>query len=117
MKKSLKLYREYIQKVINSNDILDKEKALEYHKSQIAFFQHERLVHLIVTLFFAIMMIMAMLFSKILSLAFLVLLIPYIAHYYFLENQVQALYKDYDKLYEKFYGISYISQDYRGKDE
>ena len=36
----------------------------------------------------------------------LVLLIPYIKHYYFLENTVQLLYKDYDKIYKKVYGFS-----------
>ena len=36
-----------------------------------------------------------------LAIAFLVLLVPYIKHYYFLENQTQLLYKDYDKIYRR----------------
>lgn len=73
---------------------------------QIQFFQHERLIHLIVTVLFALLTvgtlfvclfyphpILFMLFAL-----FLTLLIPYIIHYYHLENGVQKLYTYYDKL-------------------
>ena len=36
----------------------------------------------------------------------LVLLVPYIRHYYFLENTTQKLYEDYDRINEKVNGIS-----------
>ena len=36
-----------------------------------------------------------------LSLMILILLIPYIRHYYILENGVQKMYKQYDKMMEK----------------
>ena len=39
-----------------------------------------------------------------LAAALLCLLIPYIKHYYFLENTVQLLYKDYERIYERVYG-------------
>jgi len=75
---------------------------------QIGFFQHERLVHLLVTLAFALLMVLflaLMLWTKIWLLAavFLlvfVLLIFYFVHYYRLENGVQKLYSLYDKLTE-----------------
>lgn len=78
------------------------------HLTQIAFFQHERLVHLIVTVLFAILemfaIAMAMFFPGIstllLVIVVLVLLIPYIRHYYILENEVQKMYGQYDRLCE-----------------
>ena len=81
---------------------------LEDHLIQISFFQHERLIHLIVTVCFAMLdMIMiavsffaCALFPSLLVILFTLLLIPYIFHYYFLENSVQKMYKQYDKLKE-----------------
>lgn len=73
---------------------------------QIRFFQHERLVHLIVTVTFAILTVLSLLgcvFSPqpslfALVILLLVLLVPYIRHYYILENGVQMLYVYYDNL-------------------
>lgn len=73
---------------------------------QIGFFAHERLVHLIVTVTFAILTIVAVvgfLISEQMGLIalivlLLVLLVPYIRHYYILENGVQKLYTFYDEL-------------------
>ncbi len=73
---------------------------------QIAFFQHERFIHLLVTVLFALMSIMTFMVvmlaftiqSLLLLLLLVVLLIPYIRHYYILENGTQKLYKFYDSL-------------------
>ncbi len=73
---------------------------------QIKFFQHERLIHLIVTMTFALMTVMTLMgicSSGYLPLAalmvlLLVLLIPYIRHYYILENGTQTLYRYFDTL-------------------
>jgi len=73
---------------------------------QIQFFQHERLIHLIVTVLFALLTVLSILaflaLEQIgllaLSILLLVLLVPYIRHYYILENGVQKLYTYYDKL-------------------
>lgn len=72
---------------------------------RIGFYQHERLVHLIVMVMIAILTIMvfvAMMVSQnvnwglnFLFLFLLILLVPYIFHYYFLENSVQKMYKLY----------------------
>jgi len=75
---------------------------------QIGFFQHERLVHLIVTMTFAIATIMTLMgicitgYIPLYVLMFLlmVLLVPYIRHYYILENGTQTLYRCYDALEE-----------------
>ena len=69
----------------------------------IIFFQHERLVHLIVTFFTGIGTILFLLgflaFENIpLLLLFLItlcLFVPYIFHYYYLENGIQRLYNLY----------------------
>lgn len=73
---------------------------------QIGFFQHERLVHLIVTVLFALLTIIVFvlavtqfsLWSGLLLFFLLVLLIPYIRHYYILENGTQKLYQYYDRM-------------------
>lgn len=77
-------------------------KFLETMLIRIQFYQHERLVHLIVTMVFALMTVLSLSmllagnsFSLVLSLLFLALTIPYVVHYYFLENSVQHLYKMY----------------------
>lgn len=76
------------------------------HLVQISLFQHERLVHLIVTVTFALLEMLAILLSVVsgelfpilLSGALLILLIPYVRHYYILENEVQKMYGQYDAL-------------------
>ncbi|MCH5192745.1 MAG: hypothetical protein J1F11_02215 [Oscillospiraceae bacterium] len=76
---------------------------------KIQFMQHERLIHFLVTMMFALLMMIcfaAFLLSENLGMLaaaglMLVLLIPYIGHYYFLENGVQKLYYIYDKICEK----------------
>ncbi len=69
----------------------------------IIFFQHERLVHLIVTFFVGIAMVLffiGFLITEnilvfVLFILLLCLFIPYIFHYYYLENNVQKLYDYY----------------------
>ena len=87
-------------------DEQEKNRQMEDLLIQIGFFQHERLVHLIVTVTFALLTMLAILGVMlepqpalfILILLLVVLLVPYIRHYYILENGVQKLYKYYDKL-------------------
>ena len=75
----------------------------------IKFFQHERLVHLLVTLAFAIMTIITLAMVLItvqipliiLFLLFLALTVPYVFHYYRLENGVQELQRTYRKAEER----------------
>ena len=113
MEKRILAYRKRIDELLQMDDA-NWEKVMEEHLTQIAFFQHERLIHLIVTVLFAILEIMSILGTVILSalgsgnialsimaVLLLVLLIPYIRHYYILENEVQKMYAQYDKLLEK----------------
>ena len=79
---------------------------LEEHLVQVGFFQHERLIHLIVTVTFALLEMLAIvlsvisdsLFTLLLPVVILILLVPYIRHYYILENEVQKMYGQYDRM-------------------
>ena len=109
MKKRIITYMDYIDRLLAEDENeckQDYETLIEQHLVQIDFFMHERLVHLLVTLAFAIFGFMVFLtlvmnFQPGLLLLFaaiLVLLIPYIMHYYLLENGVQKMYRQYDEM-------------------
>lgn len=108
MRKYLTDYRNYIREQL-LKDENDWETLAKEHLIKISFFQHERIVHLIVMVLFALMTLGALiafvvteaLGLLVLTVLFVGLLIPYIRHYYFLENQTQELYKDYDELLKK----------------
>ena len=82
------------------------QDKLQEHLVQVGFFQHERLIHLIVTVTFALLEMLAIvlsvisdsLFTLLLPIVILILLIPYIRHYYILENEVQKMYGQYDRM-------------------
>ena len=82
------------------------QDKLKEHLVQVGFFQHERLIHLIVTVTFALLEMLAIvlsvisdsLFTLLLPIVILILLIPYIRHYYILENEVQKMYVQYDRM-------------------
>lgn len=75
---------------------------------RIKFYQHERLIHLIVTMsvgvFFMLSLILYLSQSGagllILTVMFLALLAAYLKHYYFLENSVQKMYLYYYQIAE-----------------
>ncbi len=98
-------------------DILERFFAAEHDEAElvkmraellqrIAFYSHERLVHLIITMSFGIFFLFSLLMYfitenvglMVLTALFLILLIPYIKHYYFLENSVQKMYLYYYKV-------------------
>ncbi len=103
MKKYIKAYISYIEKLIKEKDkFTDKEIA--NFKTKITYFQHERLIHLLVTLAY-ILFDLVFLGLGLLSYLFLIpfgmltiFVIFYIRHYFFLENAVQYLYKLLDKI-------------------
>ena len=110
MKKRLLGYIQYITDECGKEHSPEEWKALrEDLLIQIGFFQHERLIHLIVTVLFALLTFGAaalFLFTEdiacaVLGLALLVLLVPYIWHYYVLENGTQTLYSFYDTTVQK----------------
>ncbi|MBQ9140778.1 MAG: hypothetical protein IJX63_03180 [Lachnospiraceae bacterium] len=87
----------------------ERKKMAQELLVQIEFFQHERLVHLIVTITFALLTMMSVLGFLalvqpgilVLTILLIVLLVPYIRHYYILENGLQKLYTYYDRLVEE----------------
>ncbi|MBR1764606.1 MAG: hypothetical protein IJ746_04355 [Ruminococcus sp.] len=105
MTKYLTTYRRYILEQLESGSA-DLERLIGYHEKHLEFFMHERLVHLLVMILFALLTMACFLLIAVtekiilvpLAVALMCLLIPYIKHYYFLENTVQALYKDYDRM-------------------
>ena len=107
MKKQIKEYIEEVEKKIENKEITKEYKndMLNY----ISFYQHERLIHLIVTVFVgicAVLFFLAMMcFEQIILIAIFIILsllfIPYIFHYYFLENSIQKLYLLYKDIKNK----------------
>ena len=124
MYKRLCEYIEYIDeqtKAENLEKLSEKERdALkEQLLVQTQFFQHERLIHLIVTHIFAmitIVTLVAMMYFQtipilILFVLELSLLFPYIVHYYHLENGTQTLYTFYDRFIGRTFGEKYNEKD------
>ena len=100
MKKKLSVYIQELEEEIKEKKIeSNPEDVLEW----IQFYQHERLIHLIVTFFVGIgciLFLLGTLAFETISLLLLFLLtlclfIPYIFYYYYLENNLQKLYDIY----------------------
>ena len=104
MKKYISDYMKEIESLIKNKKVSKKDIDLLLVK--IKFFQHERLIHLLVTLFYAIFCLVFFALGMISPIFFiidiilLVFLIFYILHYFFLENSTQYFYKLYDEMIE-----------------
>lgn len=116
MEKKIREYEKFIAREMGRAGMTaaDRERLAELHREMVENFQHERLIHLIVTLFFALFAVGAMfvvvwvvsvyglmiemLPLYLLALVLVVLTGCYVRHYYFLENHVQGLYKYTEKL-------------------
>ncbi len=102
MKKYLYNYIDEIDNLINNNKI--NKDIIDNHLIKISFFQHERLIHLLVTLFYAFIFLIFMglgfihYIFFIIDVILLIFLICYIIHYFKLEYGVQYLYRQYDKM-------------------
>lgn len=109
MKNYMKEYINKIDKLLKQKEIDNLDEVISEHLIKIRFFSHERLVHLLVTILFALLSLISFFYTLsnltigllLLTILFLCLLVPYIFHYYFLENSVQYMYKQYDLLTEK----------------
>lgn len=106
-------YKKYVEVRLDDKNLSTEEQ--KYLRTDILehikFFQHERLIHLLVTILFAFLSVFGFIgmivYPNWMTVLFTALvLIPeifYIFHYYKLENGVQEMYKMYDKLIEKKY--------------
>jgi len=96
---------ELLKKSSRKKIIFLKEK----HEQMIKYMRHERLIHLLVTLAFGIFLFLSIILSfltnyflcYILMVLFLILVVPYISHYFFLENTVQNWYRLMDEIDKK----------------
>ena len=102
MREYLSDYVKEIDKKIEEKNITEKD--IENHLIKIEFFQHERLIHLLVTLAYGIFLFISVLiftqiwiFVIVIYIA-LIFLLFYVRHYFFLENHVLYLYKQYDQM-------------------
>ena len=107
MKIYLNDYIKEIDKYLKNNKKVSKED-IEKHLIKIGFFQHERLIHLLVTLFYGLISIVFLVLGCfiyyiffIVSFILLIFLMFYVVHYFRLENGVQYLYKQYDQMLDK----------------
>ena len=102
MKKYIKDFMKDLETKIEEKHKFTKQEITNL-QIKIIDFQHERLIHLLVTLFYAIFALFFLLLCNfhaiflIPFLAMIVFLIFYIIHYFFLENAVQYIYTLYDK--------------------
>ena len=109
MKRRITQYIDYIDGLLKGEVEQDWDDVIEKHLIQIRFFAHERLIHLIVFALVAICTVISIMTflatSKLeiipLIVMLFVLLIPYCAHYYLLENDVQKMYEQYDEMVGK----------------
>ncbi len=100
-------YQTISQRLAAAKSQTDLEKLARYHRTRVQEFQHERLIHLLVTFFFAGLFLaslaaflataaMGLAMNCLLGLLALILFVlelAYIRHYYQLENGVQRLYE------------------------
>ncbi len=110
MGRYIKDYMKYIEKILGGDDAdVDYEKLRIDFLLKIEFFQHERLVHFLVTFMVIIALFISVLYifmtglqlMSVLSIILLGLTAAYLAYYYFIENAVMKMYKLYDRIMEK----------------
>lgn len=121
MEKRIRNYEAYLASICNKEYTAEERQQIcSQVLVQIGFFQHERLVHLIVTVTFALLAVIVFGICGIcpsvpflgLEILLLILLIPYIRHYFILENTVQKMYHYYDILrQEEFAADGRIGSD------
>ncbi len=101
MKDLIKIYQKQVDDNLKNKSFTKQD--LEDFKVIISYFQHERLIHLLVTItvifvtcfFFYLLTIKPSIILFILVVILLILLGFYLYHYYFLENNIQKLEEKY----------------------
>lgn len=105
MKKYIIDYLNYVEDNINKAD----DQFIEKHVTKINFFEWERLIHLIVTITAVILTLLSFIIGIGLNSILIIIIgymimcftIPYIYHYFLLENCVQKMYRQYDEMIKK----------------
>jgi len=110
IKKYMQQHDAYIRERLTlTRDANEWSDLKKHHQRMIEYMQHERLIHLLVTLAFAVFLILTLFVALTTSYTqmillmglFLILLVPYIMHYFFLENTIQDWYKLMDAIDKK----------------
>lgn len=113
---TMKAAQEYIDNDMQTAGEEKTRRVLAEFEIKIAYFQHERLIHLMVTLFFALFLLLSIgaiflfpsefiISALLLTAIFFGLTIGYVFHYYFLENSVQKMYHMRDEI------IAFLDKD------
>ena len=95
--------------LLTGGESTDWQKLLRNHERTVAAMQHERLVHLLVTLAFGCFLLVSLCIAQVfpspmvylLPVLFFIMLIFYVAHYFFLENTIQRWYELTDEIVKK----------------
>ena len=104
--------RSYIDNDMQTAGEEKTRRVLAEFEIKISYFQHERLIHLMVTLSFALFLLLSigsiflfpsefLISAILLTCIFFGLTIGYVFHYYFLENSVQKMYHLRDSIIEE----------------
>ena len=123
MRHYMTAYEAYLREFLKSPDPAQIPAVRRETRVQLGIMQHERLVHflvcILVGLAFFIVMGMALYFRTfalgLLDVILLGLLVPYLLHYYFLENTTWRIYTMYNRLSALEDGIAYPNTDPDGK--
>ena len=101
--------RKYIDEEMKDAPEEKTKEMLTEFETKISYYQHERLIHLLVTLAFATWLLFEIYCLFVLPTEFLIagillvliffgLTVGYVMHYYFLENSVQKMYHMRDEI-------------------
>ena len=103
MKEYMKEYIGEIDKKIKDNHKFSEEEIDDF-LFKMELFQKERVIHLVITLTYVFFTILFLFITKYIFAMFIIFFILlifdgfYVCHYFFLENSVQYMYKQYDKM-------------------
>jgi len=110
MEKYLKEHINFIEDILQKKSNFDWGSLSDFNRTQIGFFQHERLVHLLITFFFGLMFFGSVIAELwlinagnnlvflnagllVVGVILLIMLGFYVWHYFIMENGVQKLYQ------------------------
>lgn len=109
MEKRIKAYIQLTEEWLQTKEALSQQEREDFQREylvHLSFYQHERMVHLLVTILFAILAFLSIGIAIVgeypamflVTATLFILLIPYTRHYYFLENSVQKMYDLYERI-------------------
>ena len=108
----MKRHETFVRRVLAEEAGTNWGELREWHETQIRRMQHERLIHLIVTMFCATFLLLAIGYTgsrpsiagALLAGLLLILVAAYLVHYFRLENGVQRWYHLANRIDEKIGG-------------